>query len=232
MNLSILGLVKYIFFLCMLCVAQNINRSFLLMLYEEKFTENCPQCGDALAIHFKYTKLIKCHSCKSTIFLEDDSVKLIGKSAVLSPEPSLIKLHKTFKFQNRRFTPLGKIRYSYGRGFWEEWFLQDENGKPFWLSIDEGDFVLEEKINFSLPFKKNREFKVGQYLNDYQITEIGEGVCVGFEGELPEAIKLNETHQYVHLSRGNGELLTLEFAENETMTFKGQWIDPLAIEVL
>lgn len=201
------------------------------MLYEETFSKNCPQCGDALAIHFKYSKLINCRSCNSTLFLEDESVKRIGQSATLSPEPSLIKLHRPFIFEKRRFTPLGKIRYSYGRGFWEEWFLKDEQNQPFWLSIDEGDFVLEEKINFSLPFNKNREFKVGQYLNDYQITEIGEGVCVGFEGELPEAIKLNETHKYVHLSRGNGELMTLEFSDNETTTFKGHWIDPLAIEV-
>ncbi len=202
------------------------------MLYkDEQKSHNCPQCGDLLSIYFKYSKLIKCNSCGSAIFLEDDAVKLIGKSAVLSPEPSLIQLHKPFKFQNKRFTPLGKIRYSYGRGFWEEWFLKDDKNQEFWLSIDEGDFVLEEKIKFSLPFKKNHTFKVGQNFNEYQVTEIGTGVCVGFEGELPEAIKLDESHTYVHLSRGHGELLTLELSENETMTFKGQWIDPLEIKV-
>lgn len=202
------------------------------MLYkDEQKSHNCPQCGDLLSIYFKYSKLIKCNSCGSAIFLEDDVVKLIGKSAVLSPEPSLIQLHKPFKFQNKRFTPLGKIRYSYGRGFWEEWFLKDDKNQEFWLSIDEGDFVLEEKIKFSLPFKKNHTFKVGQNFNEYQVTEIGTGVCVGFEGELPEAIKLDESHTYVHLSRGHGELLTLELSENETMTFKGQWIDPLEIKV-
>ena len=202
------------------------------MLYkDEQKSHNCPQCGDLLNIYFKYAKLIKCNSCGSAIFLEDDAVKLIGQSAVLSPEPSLIQLHKPFKFQNRRFTPLGKIRYSYGRGFWEEWFLKDDKNQEFWLSIDEGDFVLEEKIKFSFPFKKNHTFKVGQNFNEYQVTEIGTGVCVGFEGELPEVIKLDESHTYVHLSRGHGELLTLELSDNETMTFKGQWIDPLEIKV-
>ncbi len=204
------------------------------MLYDndQNSRYNCPQCGDALKIYFQYSKLIACQSCRSSIFLEDQSVKLIGERSVLSAEPSLIKLHQPFKFQAKRFFPLGKIRYSYGRGFWEEWFLEDEKHQPYWLSIDEGDFVLEEKINFSLPFKKNHQFKVGQYLNDYQVSEIGKGICVGFEGELPEAIALNEEHTYVHLSRGDGELITLEFFDNETMSFKGEWIDPLAIEVL
>ena len=203
------------------------------MLYKDTQSKsyNCPQCGDLLSVYFTYSKLVKCKSCGSSIFLEDDAVKLIGQSAVLSPEPSLIELHRPFKLQDKRFTPLGKIRYNYGRGFWEEWFLKDDHNQEFWLSIDEGDFVLEEKIKFSLPFKKNHTFKVGQRFNDYQVSEIGKGVCEGFEGELPEAIKLNESHSYVHLSRGHGELLTLELFDNETMTFKGQWIDPLEIKV-
>ena len=117
------------------------------MLYEndKNNTYNCPQCGDALEIHFKYSKLVKCSSCNSSIFLEDNTVKLIGESSVLSPEPSLIELHKPFKLQAKTFTPLGKIRYAYGRGFWEEWFLKDERNQEFWLSIDEGDFVLQKK---------------------------------------------------------------------------------------
>jgi len=202
-----------------------------MLFKEEREHHNCPQCGDALKLYFKYSKLIKCQSCGSSIFLEDESVKLIGEQSVLSAEPSLIQLHQPFSFQKKSYLPLGKIRYSYGRGFWEEWFLKDERNQEFWLSIDEGDFVLEEKMKFSMPFKKNHKFKVGQEFQDYHVTEIGTGICVGFEGELPESIELNEEHSYIHLSRGYGELITIEMFQNETMTFKGKWIDPLEIEV-
>lgn len=195
-------------------------------------TYNCPQCGDKLNIYFQYTKLVKCPSCSSSIFLEDESVKLIGQSAVLSPEPSLIQLQSIFKLQGKTFTALGKIRYSYGRGFWEEWFLKDTQNREFWLSIDEGDFVLEEKNKRALPFKDFSNFKVGSRHGKYLVTEKGEGVCMGFEGELPEEIKLNEKHQYIHLSEGGGNLVTLEFSETSKQTFKGKWIDPLEIEVL
>lgn len=193
---------------------------------------NCPQCGNALALHFKYTKLVKCASCNASIFIEDDSVKQVGERSTLSPTPSLIELYKPFKLQGQTFLPLGKIRYSYGRGFWEEWFLNDEHNKAYWLSIDEGDFVLEEKVKLSLPFKSTTQFKVGSSYGDYLVTEKGEGVCQGFEGELPERIKLNEKHQYIHLTEGYGKLLTLEFTEGSTQTFRGEWIDPLEIEVI
>ncbi|HIP51776.1 MAG TPA: DUF4178 domain-containing protein [Campylobacterales bacterium] len=204
----------------------------MLYNYDKNSTHNCPQCGDALEIHFQYSKLIKCSSCGSSIFLEDDAVKFIGKSSALSPEPSIIELHKPFKLQGKTFTPLGKIRYSYGRGFWEEWFLKDNGNQEFWLSIDEGDFVLQTKVQLSLPFKPSSKFTVGGKYGNYLITEKGSGTCVGFEGELPEEILINEVHQYVHLSEGGGNLITLEFTDGSSQTFKGKWIDPLDIEVL
>jgi len=203
------------------------------MLFKREIdkSKNCPQCGDALEIHFKYSKLVKCHSCGSSIFLEDEIVKVIGESSILSPEPSLIELHTPFTYKNKSYLPLGKIRYSYGRGFWEEWFLKDENNKEFWLSIDEGDFVLEEKMQLSLPFKASQKFTVGKAYGKYLLTEKGQGRCVGFEGELPKEIHFGEVHQYIHLSEGQGKLLTIEFTNKLTETFKGAWIDPLEIKV-
>ena len=203
------------------------------MLYNKdpKFTHNCPQCGDALTIYFKYSKLVQCSSCGSSIFLEDDGVRLIGQSAVLSPEPSLIQLHKAFIYKKKSYLPIGKIRYSYGRGFWEEWFLKDEKNKEFWLSIDEGDFVLQEKVKLELPKKSYGEFRLGSKQGKYLVTEKDTGTCVGFEGELPQSIELNEKHKYIHLSLGHGKLVTVEFTKALTETFRGEWIDPLEIEV-
>lgn len=201
------------------------------MIYTNNQTFNCPQCGDRLEVHFKYSKLIKCRSCNSTIFLEDDAVKFIGKSSALSPEPSLIQLYKPFKYRNKTYTPLGKIRYGYGRGFWEEWFLKDEKNKEFWLSIDEGDFVLQEKVKIALPFNSSSKFTLGSKYGKYLVTEKGEGVCIGFEGELPQNINTHQKHQYIHLSLGHGRLVTIEFTKDEIETFRGEWIDPLEIEV-
>jgi ribosomal protein S27AE len=134
------------------------------MLFQENVDQkkNCPQCGDTLAVHFKYSKLIKCQSCGSSIFLEDEAVKVIGERAVLSDEPSLIQIYTSFSYENNHYLPLGKIRYSYGRGFWEEWFLKNEQNQEFWLSIDEGDFVLEEHISMNIHLTTFQQFKVGK----------------------------------------------------------------------
>ena len=201
-------------------------------LYENQIekTINCPQCGDALDIYFKWTKLSQCSSCGSSIFLEDETVRHIGEQSTLSPEPSLLKLHDPIVIENKTYMPLGKIRYSYGRGFWEEWFLKGEGNREFWLSVDEGDFVLEEKTEMTLPFKTPYGVRVGGKYGAYTVSERGEGRCVGFEGELPEMIEIGKTHYYLHLSKGSGNLVTVEYGSEITQIFRGKWIDPMSIK--
>ena len=210
----------------------NEEKKEALYHIDKEKTINCPQCGDLIDVHFKWTRLIVCNSCKSTLFLNPKgNILRLGDFSELSPEPSLVKLHEAIKIDNQVYLPLGKIRYSYGRGFWEEWFLKGAKNREFWLSIDEGDFVLQQRIKMSLPFKNPREVVVGKEYSRYIATEKGWGKCVGFEGELPERIKLDAVHYYIHLSRGEGKLLTVEY-ENEQVTesYTGQWIVPFSIE--
>ncbi len=47
----------------------------------------------------------------SSIFLEDESIKVIGKSSTLSPEPSLLAIGEPIIIENKGFLPLEKIRY-------------------------------------------------------------------------------------------------------------------------
>ncbi|MBU1668213.1 DUF4178 domain-containing protein [bacterium] len=174
--------------------------------------------------------MVECPSCKSSIVLHDNSVEAIGEFSELSPEPSLLKLHEPIIIDSKTYLPLGKIRYAYGRGFWEEWFLKGEGNREFWLSVDEGDFVLEKKTTIPLPFKSPHVVKVGKRYGEYLATEIGEGRCVGFEGELPLSIEVGKVHSYIHLSQGGGRLITVEFSDGVDEIFKGEWIDPLEIK--
>jgi hypothetical protein len=162
--------------------------------------------------------------------LEDEGAKVIGKASTLSPEPSLIRVHDPIIIDRTNYLPLGKIRYSYGRGFWEEWFLINQNNQEFWLSIDEGDFVLERPAKMTLPFSNIDKLTMGKSYGEYVVTEIGEGECVGFEGELPKKITINEKHRYVHLSKGGASLMTIESSKEGIEIFKGKWIDPFEIK--
>ena len=193
-------------------------------------TINCPQCGYLLPLYFRWTKLVQCPSCKSSIFLETLGAKVVGEASELSPEPSLIKLHEPIQIETKTYLPLGKIRYSYGRGFWEEWFLRNRNGKEFWLSVDEGDFVLESKIATPDKLKDFDKITLNQKFGNYIVTELDEGECVGFEGELPKKVTIGDTHRYAHLSGVGAALMTVESSIEGVEVYSGRWIDPFRIK--
>ena len=144
----------------------------------------------------------------------------------------MLKLRDPIVINKKTYIPLGKVRYSYGRGFWEEWFLKGEDNREYWLSIDEGDFVLQHKTSMSLPFQSPHSIRVGSKHGEFMVSEKGEGTCVGFEGELPEKVELEKKHYYLHLSKGGGNLVTVEYGVGTNKIFTGRWIDPLEIKRL
>lgn len=191
---------------------------------------NCPQCGDALPLYIRHTKLVQCYSCKSSIFLENDATTLAGNSAVLAPEISILTLNSPFFHKQKSYLPLGKIRYSYGRGFWEEWWLKDTQNNEFWLSIDEGDLVLQQTTQMHFDIDKISHLRLGDTLNnEWIVTEMGTAKCEGFEGALPKDIKVGSHYNYIHLSGKNASLITLEYHDNTIEAYKGQWISPFDI---
>lgn len=197
----------------------SINRQF-----------NCPQCGYTLSLYFRHTKLIQCASCKSTIFLEDDSTRLSGDSSVLAPEISILTLNTPFFYKQKSYLPIGKIRYSYGRGFWEEWWVKDTKNNEYWLSIDEGDLVLQQKIELPYPDSLFEQLHIGLVTSDaWIVTELGVATCEGFEGSLPKSITPGSTYNYAHLSGKNAKLRTLELTEGKLEAYEGKWLSPFDI---
>jgi DNA-directed RNA polymerase subunit RPC12/RpoP len=199
-------------------------------------THHCPQCGTPLPSHFRHSKLVVCESCGSTIFLEDDAVRLAGKASVLADLPSLLQMHVPFRYQGKTYTPVGQVRYRYQGGFWDEWWVLDAGGEGRWVSVDEGDFAFEVPIHWPSPFPDIREAQVGKPVKRgvqvWEITEKNVCSCEGVRGELPERILPGERMGYLHLSANNGVLVTLEYPlEGEPVAYQGQWVDPFEIVV-
>jgi len=192
---------------------------------------NCPQCGDALPLYFAHAKLAQCDSCGSSIFLDDEASRVAGESSVLAPEPSLIELGVTFSYNNKSYLPMGMIRYSYGRGFWEEWWLKDSSDGEHWLSVDEGDIVLEKLVDNEDDATVFGSPAIGQSVGEeWVITEIGIGTCQGFRGSLPKLVEVGQKHKYLHLSGYNARLKTIEISPRGMETYIGKWISPFEIK--
>jgi len=192
---------------------------------------NCPQCGASLPIYFVHTKLSQCSYCGSSIFLDDEASRVAGFSSVLAPEPSLITLYTPFSYSGKSYFPMGMIRYSYGRGFWEEWWIKDSSDSEYWLSVDEGDMVLEKLVENEDDPQLFKDAYISQSVGaQWIVTEIGEGVCEGFLGSLPREVIKGQTHRYIHLSGYSGQIKTLEADITGMHTYIGKWLSPFDIK--
>jgi len=195
---------------------------------------NCPVCGAEAPVNFRFTKLMACPHCKTLLFLEDDAVKHVGSKSSIVETPSLFSLGHRYRYREHILEAIGRIQFSYGRGYWDEWWMLTGTGAGVWVSVDEGDYAFESQVTIKTPLPDCERLDIGERLqvenNNLRVSEINQASCIGIEGSLPEVIFPGEKHHYVECSGVRGLLYTLECFEGQQQLYKGSWIDPFDIK--
>jgi hypothetical protein len=197
---------------------------------------NCPSCGATLRLQLHAAKMVVCHYCGQTSFLNAGRWQAQGEKTVLADYGSLLALGRTGKLKGKPFRVLGRVRMSYEGGFWDEWLLQLDNGTTGWLQEDEGDFVLFMPSHQSgvLPtypsLKVGKTYKVGEYI--FFVMEKNQMKVLGSEGELPYQVLPGHAGAYVEgVSVGKGKPISLEYLGDEIALNLGTDIDIKQIEL-
>ncbi|GHC65311.1 hypothetical protein GCM10007315_32360 [Gemmobacter tilapiae] len=176
-------------------------------------------------------KTLSCDSCGTTLFLEDQAVRLAGIQGVLHEIPSLVALGEKVRLGRFVLRPIGLVRFSYGRGTWDEyWCEQGAGGQGVWLSVDEGELVVQAALDTTqarLPLRGRPS--LGQTFHwegaSWRVTEFEMATCLGWKGELPEVLAVGKSHDFVNCSAGE-RLLSGEFdADGTAHWFLGEWVD-------
>jgi Domain of unknown function (DUF4178) len=198
----------------------------------------CPSCGALQNVKFKYTKFMVCEYCRSALFMEDDGVRNAGKMSEIADLPSLLQLGIPFKYATATYIPLGRVQYDFGRGCWDEWWCMDNTGQGTWISVDEGDIALEQRIEITEGLPGFDELKVGDqvvlrsYKKTFNVTVVEKQRCkmVGAEGELPFPIIPGEEYNYIDFSGADKMILTAEYFGDDVDCYQGIWLDPFGIK--
>lgn len=149
--------------------------------------------------------------------------------------PGLLQLGQTVRLDDTTVTPVGVIRYSYGRGWWDEFWCDGPKG-GLWVSVDEGDIVIEEPTENPgwSPKPDQIGMKVGESfthgVRTYTAVEAETATCVAYRGELPEAPEVGEMHYFTNFLSGPSKSLSLEIWGSNHAWFSGQWIDPWQVK--
>ncbi len=193
----------------------------------------CPSCAAPLHRRVQYSKLIICSHCGAQVFLEDEGARLAGQSSVLSDEPSIFSMHKSIRHKGKRYLPVGRLRYDYGRGWWDEWWMMTSDGEATWFSVDEGHIAIEKPFEMKEEppsfdaLSGGDEFKIGE--ERLIVQEKNHCTLIGGEGELPFRPEIGEEHDYADLLGEKGRIYTLEYYEDGIEMYRGRWVDPYSI---
>ena len=185
----------------------------------------CQSCGAPIAIENQFIRSVTCKFCGAAYLVTGgEGLDQRGKSASLGDYPSRLRVGQGGTIRGRRFTVLGRVRYAYDEGFWEEWQIAWADGQPpSWLEEDEGYWTLytRERIRSAIPefdaVRVGATIKVNTH--DVFITEKRRARMIGSEGQFSSVLPISGDFGYLD-GTANGQAVGVTY-----------WSDELEIEV-
>ncbi|MBT8153188.1 DUF4178 domain-containing protein [Epibacterium ulvae] len=196
----------------------------------------CPNCGSSVAPAFQTVKMVTCSSCGTSLFLSDQAAEQAGEQGAMHDVPMLFGLGSHLRMGRDTYNIVGHARFSYGRGTWDEFCALNSAGAPLWISVDEGDIILQEEVRRAKWPRYDGYLKLGKVISydggGYRVVEDGKGECIALRGSFDEPLYVGEIYRYVNLQGENGDLLSAEIDGDQYAWFVGRWFDPFEVEVL
>ncbi|MBP0484133.1 DUF4178 domain-containing protein [Sagittula salina] len=179
-----------------------------------------------------------CPSCDTTLFVSGDRLEQAGSAGEMHDGPTLFTIGDLVKLGRRAWEVLGHARFSYGRGWWDEYWCEDPRGNGAWISVDEGDVVVQTAISEGTKPRFRTDARIGsifQYAGvKYRCVEKGAGECAALRGAFGEVLQVGEVFAYANAQGEDGGLISVETSgdgpEAETRWFRGEWHDPFEID--
>ena len=195
---------------------------------------NCPSCGASLQVKHRFSKVVVCEYCSQTSYITPKGLDPAGESAELVDFESILSIGARGAIHNQNFTVLGRVRYEYDGGFWDEWFCLREDQSQFWLQEDDGTFTRFEKAKLLSPLPPYDEIGVGASLpiNDGQffVMEKCEAKVRGAGGELPFSLPPETPVKSID-GNMSGKQASVEFFPDEICFSIGEDIQRSAIAI-
>lgn len=189
---------------------------------------HCPNCGGESEVSNPGITMLVCSYCQTTLYWGADEVLQMGAQSILPEADTRLHLHATGKLRGVGFRATGHLRYDHGRGSWDEWYLELDDGRMAWVSEDERELSEEEAVQPDAELPAAAQLAVGQSVSmdsiEYTVREVGQATCIGGEGQLPFTVLPGEQYVYADVASLDGERFgTLEYDEGQRPTcFSGR----------
>lgn len=180
----------------------------------------CPQCGAPAPFRGHAVSLV-CEFCDSTIVRTGVDIQLVGKVSAIIDNGSPIILASRGRFHGTPFHIGGRLQVQYGRGTWNEWYVEFADGNTGWLTDAQGQYSIVRPRDPSLVAGRVPPYESVAINQIFNIDGV-EAVVVdrrgasykGAEGILPFPAQPGMVFHAVDLRGFNGEFMTLDYGTN------------------
>lgn len=200
-------------------------------------TFSCPSCGGEVKIRSIFSTSVVCAYCGQTSYLNVDKLEAKGDKAMLADYGSMLSVGTVGSIAGKRFEVIGRMRFAYTEGFWDEWavLLDNKEEQIFWLEEDEGRLTLfASSVVSSGKAPSYSSTKVGTQIkfgsDEIFVRAKSRGTIEGGEGELPfQIIKGGQANFIDGICKG--QPVAFEFLEGEITYNQGEEISPSEIAI-
>ncbi len=196
----------------------------------------CAQCGAEHKVVNPAAISVHCEYCDAVLLLVDTNWVDSGKKSRLSQGFSRLYRGAVCVIHNVEYHIVGRVRYSFGRGFWDEWYALTDIGDGSWITEDNHEFAVQRRVDAHQLDSDPTNLAVGDEVSldgrTYRILEKGTATCLGLEGELPKGILPDEVYPYADGGSLDGVYaLGIEYDDDQPTLFIGEWVSAKNITV-
>ncbi|MCW3796873.1 DUF4178 domain-containing protein [Sphingomonas sp. BN140010] len=190
----------------------------------------CPACGAEVPVRSAAMPYVVCGHCRSVLLRDGQALSDIGKSAMLPFDVSPIQLGTSGAIDGVRFDVVGRVRWGWEDGSWNEWLLTCTDGQARWLGEAMGQFMLlsERKDLVSDPllvgFGQGQPIRVGDRVAEFIATDVKQVRCLGGEGDLPFPTPADWMMTSVDFRDSRGRSLSVQRDADGVSAYAGRYV--------
>jgi ribosomal protein S27E len=196
---------------------------------------NCPNCGAEVGFRSPALPSRVCDYCQTILVRSGGGVEAVGKAAALPFDVSPIQVGLRGTFETRGFEVLGRVRWGWTDGSWNEWLLLFDDGSNAWLGEAMGQYMLLRERPVSeilapavqalaaggtVPIGSEAEVD-GEILI---VSDAREATCIAAEGELPFTAPAGWTIFSVDLRSSSGRCASLQREGESASFYDGRYV--------
>lgn len=199
------------------------------------FKANCPNCGATISFRSVDLPVRVCEYCRSSILRTGEGLVLAGKVAEVPEDVSPLQLGVRGKDGASSFELIGRVRWRWTDGGWNEWLALFHDGSTGWIGEAMGRYMLlREVASTGLGNSVERSLRDGKQIIlgaeatinyvKYHVTDVKEATCAGSEGELPFNTPPGFTMSSVDLMAADGQCASIQMDAGEVKMYVGRYM--------